>query len=550
MRIAVIGFGNMDGIRRDIDKIFSKKYKDVHVESIPFGQGRMYINDHNSELFTKAFDLFLFIHRIEDFHHKFPVVTPNDLFKLNEAWSLYFDEIIKFRQIINGVVFISNLTFFSEPFDMQLTHNDPKLTLAQFSQKINLDIEKKISDICDTYLVDFDRIVRNVGLKRSQTLQYWYLAKIPFSSKFSQKAVENIYGMWLAVKEETARVIALDLDNTLWGGVVGEVGPDGIHIGGDYPGNIYKTIQNIFKHLSKAGFVLCICSKNEKKNVINAFAINDMPLSLNDFVVAKINWDLKSKNLIDISKELSIGSYSICFIDDNPAERDEVKSMLPDVIVPEMPDDISQWPDFIKKIPELTKISAPLDNKNRQYEIRKITKEEEENSTSREDFLINSRMELTFEPYGSSNKQRILQLIQKTNQFNTTTNRYTEKEVTEILSNNDSVIGVKLTDKYGNNEIIGVVVIKYLARKVVIDSVLLSCRVLGRDIESAIISWIVNKASDKKLTTVEGLIINSDRNKPVQNLFLDNGFLKKSSTLYIYAVSSRLIKTPRWFKII
>ena len=276
-----------------------------------------------------------------------------------------------------------------------------------------------------------------------------------------------------------------------------------------------------------------------------------MILKEESFVFKAINWLPKSENIISIAKELNIGLGNICFIDDNPFEREEVRLLLPDVYVPELPVEISDWPEFIKKLPELTTLFLTDEDrkKTEQYTIRQRIIKSELSATSRDEFLYGLNMKLSFELLNKLNQQRIVQLISKTNQFNTRTCRYNENQLLK-LSTIGSIWGIRIKDRLGSNEIIGVLIVQPKNEQLVIDNFLLSCRVLGRGLDAAVLSWCVTFALNNGYDRVSAEINRTERNMPVHDIYTKNGFHSVGQNMYQIETNTDVLNVPGWIKIL
>jgi FkbH-like protein len=307
---------------------------------------------------------------------------------------------------------------------------------------------------------------------------------------------------WQRVEQEMSfnrkKCLVLDLDNTLWGGILGEDGIDGIKIGGDYPGNAYSYWQRSLLQLSKNGVILAICSKNNENDVIEAWENNpNMLLKREHFSSVRINWQDKVSNIRDIATELNIGLDSMVFIDDNPVECDLVKSLLPQVTVPDFPEKPYQLMPFFKDlVNRYFRIYAVTDEdkaKTEQYRTNAIRNSLQARFDNMEDFLRSLSMEIDIIPANEHNVPRIAQMTQKTNQFNLTTRRYSEADVHQRINQGWHIFCINVKDRFGDNGITGTVFLEPVDwNTVAIDSFLLSCRILGKGIDDVFIRMVLN----------------------------------------------------------
>jgi FkbH-like protein len=325
------------------------------------------------------------------------------------------------------------------------------------------------------------------------------------------------------IQSPSKKVLILDCDNTLWGGVVGEDGYNGIRIGTDGEGLIFSDFQKSILRLKNEGAVLCISSKNNAPDVLEVFNKNkNMILKFKDFSAAKINWQTKSRNIIDLSKELDLSLDSFAFFDDNPLERDQVRKNLPEVSVIEPDNDISNWPHQILESFEFIKFRLTKEDllKTQQYKNRlKFVNEKNKNSDEL-NFLKHIRLKANIVKENKSNEQRLLQIVHKTNQFNLTTKRYSQSEISSFKKNKkNKIFLINLNDKYGDHGLVGLAMLRKEKNFIYIDNFAMSCRVLGRHLEFWMFSKIVEYGKKNKVDFLIGEYIQSSKNIIVKDLY-------------------------------
>ena len=335
----------------------------------------------------------------------------------------------------------------------------------------------------------------------SETLVNWkfYLMS---QTMLNPKLAHDFQEWWRRVENEHAssrkKCLVLDLDNTLWGGVLGEDGVDGIKLGGDYPGKAFAYWQQALLQLAHHGVILAICSKNNEADVQEAWDKNTaMVLKREHFSALRINWQDKATNLSELADELNIGLDSMVFIDDNPAERELVRQLLPQVEVPDFPEKPYQLMPFFKELVEkYFRIYAVTDEdraKTQQYHSNALRRAEQSRFADLEDYLYSLDIEIGVMPADEHNLPRIAQMTQKTNQFNLTTRRYNEDEVRQRLTQGWHVFCMAVRDRFGDSGITGTMFLEPVDGKTVnIDTLLLSCRILGRGIEDAFFKTVLN----------------------------------------------------------
>ena len=307
---------------------------------------------------------------------------------------------------------------------------------------------------------------------------------------------------WYRIQEEMdlkrKKCLVLDLDNTLWGGVLGEDGIDGIQLGGDYPGKAYTYWQQALLQLSRAGVILAICSKNNEADVLEAWEKNPfMVLKREHFSATRINWKDKATNIAELADELNIGLDSMVFLDDNPSERELVKQLLPQVEVPDFPDKPYLLMPFFKQLVDKYFRIYTVTNedlaKAEQYQANALRRAEQARFADLDEYLYSLDIQIDVMEADEHNLPRIAQMTQKTNQFNLTTRRYTEAQVQQRLNQGWRVYCMRVSDRFGDSGITGTVFLEPVGDVGVnIDTLLLSCRILGKGIEDAFVKTVLN----------------------------------------------------------
>lgn len=388
------------------------------------------------------------------------------------------------------------------------------------------------TELPNVFIFPLKDIITNIGRDKAYSNKMWYLASSRFSVKGEQEIGEKIFQIISCLEGNRKKCLLLDLDNTLWGGIIGEDGIEGITLSENKEGARYKDFQKKIKDMEKLGVLLGIVSKNNEEDARDMIENHpDMVLRWDDFAAKKINWDRKSKNIQEIQKELNIGFDSMIFLDDNPAEREEVKHSLKEVTVPEFPEDTSRLSDFIEEIywqyfivPKATdedKIKTAL-----YHQIREREKERE-GHVSLESYLESLGTKVIVQPVGNADIGRAVQLIQKTNQFNVTTKRYPEGEILDMLRQPDRFDFwiAEISDKFGSNGKSALLIIEKGKEKITLDSFIMSCRVMGRDIEKDLLHALEKLYLHRGYKTLEAVYRPTAKNKPVADLYDKMGYL-------------------------
>ncbi len=397
-----------------------------------------------------------------------------------------------------------------------------------FINQLNSEFSKEAREIKNLYINDINYLSSYVGLKNWFDKSLWYQAKYALSMDSIPELAFNISKIINAIFGKTKKCLVLDLDNTCWGGVIGDDGLDGIHIGTETAiAESYTSFQQYAKELKQRGITLAVCSKNDFKNAKEGFEHPESILKFDDFTSFKANWNPKHENILDMAREINIGIDSLVFIDDNPVERDIVSSQVPSVSVPDVGNDVIHFIDHIDRNGYFEPISLLADdiNRNKYYKDNKKRANEQSTFKSYDDFLVSLDMTAVVKSFSSVYLDRITQLTNKTNQFNLTTKRYTAGEIENIATNNEYIkIYGKLTDKYGDNGLIAISIGRIKDRQCFIDLWIMSCRVLKRDMEFAMLDELVRQCKEKDVSEIIGYYCKSAKNNMVSDLYEKFGF--------------------------
>jgi len=380
-------------------------------------------------------------------------------------------------------------------------------------------------------------------------------AKVDYSLKYNQLFEYNLYSEVghrinslydILIEKRIIKVLVTDLDNTYWGGVVGDDGIKGIEgVGGHF--NSFTLYQNLLKRLKERGILLAICSKNHEENVIRALNSEKSLLRPEDFVCIKANWSRKSQNILEISKELSLNTKNFIFIDDNPRERLEVSEAIRDINVPAMPENHWAWNNFLSETSLFTvlRISKEDLDRNDYYKKDILRRNLEENSGNSLEYLSKLNMKLSVELFSSTNQERVISLANRTNQWNTNTIRLENSVFAEIMNNpNNLGLAIRVGDIFGDNGLVIVIWGVIDGEEFSILNWTMSCRVIGRKLEYATLYYLEKILLPRGVVKVQGSVFKNDRNSLVHELYERLGFKndelefknldKEFSKLFIY----------------
>ena len=381
-------------------------------------------------------------------------------------------------------------------------------------------------------VLDVAGIAETVGVADWHSPAQWNLAKLPFADAFVPLYAEHVTRIIGALRGKSRRVLVLDLDNTVWGGVIGDDGMEGIQMAqGDATGEAHLSVQQLALALRARGIVLAVSSKNTDSVARRPFKEHpDMLLKEEHIAVFQANWNDKATNIRAIAKELALGLDSFVFLDDNPVERGLIRQEIPEVAVPELDMDPASYARTLAAAGYFEAINFSEEDRARaemyQANARRLGLQGQ--ATDLKSYLRSLEMRIVFGAFERTTRARVTQLINKSNQFNLTTRRYTESQV-EQLEGDPGVMTLhaRLIDKFGDNGIICVIICRATRRDTwTVDSWLMSCRVLGRCVEQAVLAEIVLQARAAGITTLEGIYLPTDRNEMVCEHYGKLGFTR------------------------
>lgn len=398
---------------------------------------------------------------------------------------------------------------------------------TNFLTRLNMKYYEYANQNDSFYICDINYISADYGLKEWSDPFYYHMYKyalnvnaIPYLSFNVANIIKSIFG-------KNKKGFVLDLDNTMWGGIIGDDGVENIQIGPEESeGQVFTEFQKYLKDHKQLGILLNIDSKNDEKNALAGLEHPDSELNKEDFIIIKANWDPKDKNFADIANELDLLPESLVFIDDNPAERHIVTEQIKGVVAPE----IGEAHNYIQNIDrggyfETTTLSADDSNRSKMYKENAKRRKLEASFTNYKEYLESLEMSATIKPFESIYMARIAQLSNKSNQFNLTTHRYTQDEI-ESISSNDKYVTLygKLEDKFGDNGVVTVIIGEIDEEALNIDLWLMSCRVLKRDMEFAMMDKLVQICNEKGIHTIYGYYYPTQKNNMVKEFYGELGF--------------------------
>jgi FkbH-like protein len=433
-------------------------------------------------------------------------------------------------------------------------------SLTSAVHQLNLKLAALCSTVTDCVFFDIDHLAARHGRSNWRDTRMFLASRLPVSaasfSTYSRGLVRSFSTLFRAPR----KVLCTDLDNTLWGGILGEEGPDGIATGSAFPGNCYLEYQKYLKQLSSRGVLLAIVSKNNESDVREAFQVRaaDLGLGLDNFVATKISWNEKSDSIRELAQELSLALDSFVFVDDNPVECEAIRLQLPEVAVIEAAVE-EPW-----KLVELLSAQSFFDaavvtdddvNRLNEYRAQAQRSELASSAGDRDEFLASLGIVCTFLSALDAPLARSVQLLAKTNQFNLTTRRRSAAEVEEFASApGGQAIAVRVRDRFGDAGVVGLALARSEGDSCFIDSLLLSCRVIGRGIETALLAHLADTAKRTGAKQLIGEFIATKKNAPCADFYLNHGFFKDASpketqtdsVFYQLDLTASTPTSPKW----
>jgi FkbH-like protein len=459
---------------------------------------------------------------IDGFHYKVNLLSDIEFSELLEKTK---NEIRYLFNKLNSTSVVIFNKFSSSIFNSYLLKEN---RFDEFCNKLNDFLYEHAPD--NFFLISIDKIFNQLSITSSVDFRNYYTSKALYTIEFLKSYVIHTSEILKSIKGKTKKALILDCDNTLWDGIIGEDGIDGIKLDGITPkGVVFQEVQSIVKSLAQQGVVIGLCSKNNHDDVQEVFnKPNFSVLSEEDIVIKKINWNDKASNLNDIAKELNIGTDSLVFVDDSDFEINLVRDKIPNLLVSQVPKSIFEYPAMMMNISNL----FYKRNITKEDTLRvKMYKEEAERTISKSDFadidsyIRSLGLEITLFENDKSLIQRISQLTNKTNQFNLTTKRYTEADIeNKMNSATCNVIALSVKDKFGDFGITGVAILETHNNTNIIDTFLLSCRVLGRKVEKYFLIECLNILFETNSLEVIGIYVPTPKNSQVKDFYLDAGF--------------------------
>jgi len=549
-RIAFLGSFTLNGFEETIQVQCNEEKINCITYNAPYNQYNQEILNKNSDLYKFNPDIIFFLidnRIILDNLFYFPYeYSEDDRRKFVEEKYSELENLIKtVTEKLHSKLVITNFLIPTySPFGIFESK-------VEFGLKdIILHLNKKLKELCknhdSVYLYDFNSFVTKFGERNVLDYKKMFFGDIKISFDTIPYLIYEFIGYLKPLLGLNKKCIVLDLDNTLWGGIVGEDGFERIKLGPDPAGRPFVEFQRVLKSLLKSGIILAINSKNNSDDAMKVIKEHPhMILKEEDFACLKINWNDKIANMRNISKELNIGLDSIVFFDDDPINRELIKMSIPEIKVIDLPQDPSSYALILRNLNDFNLLKITDDD----FKRAKMYRQERERNVlesvteNLDEYLKKLDIKVKIRLADKFSIPRISQLSLKTNQFNLTTKRYQEEEIKEFAKDDKMIVGcAEVEDKFGESGITNIFIIKKNNEEWILDTFLLSCRIIGRGIEEGILGKIIEMAKEDGVKKIKAEFISTKKNKPAENFLSDYGF-QKEGKYWIFSLQNP-VKIP------
>jgi FkbH-like protein len=424
-------------------------------------------------------------------------------------------------------------------------------------RQINHELRRIAAGFRGVYSLDYEALVARHGSAHWHDERKWLTARLPIAAGYLLHMAREWMRFIVPLSGRIAKVMVVDLDNTLWGGVIGEDGMAGIKVGPEYPGAAFQALHRALLDLSRKGILLAVCSKNNLDDAMEAIEKHPgMLVRAKHFAAMRINWTDKAQNLREIAEELNVGIDSLAFLDDNPFEREQVRAALPEVTVIDLGKNPLEYAAAVKNCAAFERLTLSAEDQQRteMYAAQKQRAGAEQTFQSKEDFFRFLEQEAELDPVSDLTLARVAQLTQKTNQFNLTTRRYTETQIVEMARKPDwHICSIKVRDRFGDHGLVGVAITHDVGEPCEVDTFLLSCRVIGRTVETALLAHLAASAAQRGRKRLEGWFLPTKKNAPARDFYEQHGFelqaTSREGSLWTLDLKSSQLRCPDWIKL-
>jgi len=532
IKLAIVSDSASQFLKSAIKGYGIEKEIDFDIYEADYNQIDLQVFDFSSELYEFEPE-FIFInysseHLLKEFYKK----------SKNQQFNFSNDKIAHFKNIVDTITSKLKSKIIVNNY-LEINDN----VFGNFATKVEISFIYQLRKL-NFQLMDFSRETKNLFIADFTSLQSQYGYHFTFDPKLYTSAdivhsidfipyiAKSILDIVCSISGIFKKCLILDLDNTVWGGIIGDDGIEGIQIGDLGIGKAFSELQLWAKQLKQRGIILCICSKNTEEVAKEPFALHpEMVLKLEDIAVFMANWDNKVDNIKYIQSVLNIGFDSMVFLDDNPFEREMVRNGISDITVPHLPEDPAEYLGYLRTLNLFETASFTDEDEIRTQQYQEEAKRNilQKSFSNEQDFLKNLNMLSDLKPFNKFTIPRVAQLTQRSNQFNLRTIRYTEEEILQIADSKEYFsLSFTLEDTFGEHGLIGIVILKNIDNvSVFIDSWIMSCRVLKRGMENFTLNKIVELAKEKGFNRIIGEYIPTKKNAIVKNHYSDLAFKRE-----------------------
>jgi FkbH-like protein len=468
----------------------------------------------------------------------------------------YEQWIAAFRKHSQAALIVHSLERPSSP-SLGILDDQSEAGQSGLIRQINRELRRITAGFHGVYVLDYDALVARHGSEHWHDERKWLTARLPIAARHLLHMARDWMRFIVPLSGRTAKVLVVDLDNTLWGGVIGEDGMTGIKVGPEYPGAAYQALHRALLHLSRKGILLAVCSKNNLDDAMEALEKHPgMLVRPKHFAAIRINWTDKAQNLREIAEELNVGIDALAFLDDNPFEREQVRAALPEVTVIDLGKNSLEYASAVRNCAAFERLTLSSEDQQRtaMYAAQKQRAGAEQNFQSKEDFFRFLEQEAELEPVSDLTLARISQLTQKTSQFNLTTRRYTEPQIADMAKKPDwQIFSIRVRDRFGDHGLVGVAIAHDEGEQCEVDTFLLSCRVIGRTVETALLAHLAESAVQRGCKRLVGWFLPTKKNAPARDFYLQHGFNRQEAngtgSLWTLDLKSSTLRCPDWIKL-
>lgn len=466
------------------------------------------------------------------------------------------DLIAAFRRHSQAHLILHNLETPLFPAQGVLEAQIPASQVAAI-QQINQALRQLANNERGVYLLDYDAAIARHGRVRWHDERRWLTTRLPLTADAGLELTREWLRFLHPLTGRVAKALITDLDNTLWGGVIGEDGVAGIKLNGEYPGAHYQALQRALLDLYQRGIILGVCSKNNLSDARAALESHPgMILRPRHFAALRINWQDKAQNLRALAAELNIGLDAIAFLDDNAIERARVRQELPEVAVIELPDDPALYALTLRQCSLFERLQLSTEDRARgdYYAAQRQRAELQNSAASLADFYRSLAQEVEVAPVTPLTLPRAAQLTQKTNQFNLTTRRYSEQQLAALCADARWRIYIaRVKDRFADQGLVALLIARAGSETWEIDTLLLSCRVIGRTVETALLALLAEEARKTGARTLQGWFLPTPKNAPAQSCYADHQFQlitqRDNETLWALDLAQAQLACPDWIQL-